>query len=121
MVKALFDTNVLVDYLNLVAQAEVELDRYDEKAISTITWIEVMVGAVPAKETATRSFLDDFEIIRMDDAIAEEAVILRRRHRLKLSDAIIWASARTQSMLLITRNTKDFPPNEPGIRLPYKI
>jgi predicted nucleic acid-binding protein len=121
MVKALFDTNVLVDYLNTIPQAEAELDRYRQKAISTITWIEVMVGASPPVEAATRSFLEDFEVVRIDDAVAEEAVILRRQYRLKLPDAIIWASARVQSMLLVTRNTKDFPSGEPGIRLPYKI
>ena len=45
MVKALFDTNILVDYLNAVPQARTELQRYTEKAISIITWMEVMVGA----------------------------------------------------------------------------
>ncbi|MEF0942844.1 PIN domain-containing protein [Rhizobium sp. BR 362] len=47
MVKALFDTNVLIDYLNAVPQARDELTRYGEKAISIITWMEVLVGAKP--------------------------------------------------------------------------
>jgi hypothetical protein len=34
MVKALFDTNILVDYLNAVPQARTELRRYTEKAVS---------------------------------------------------------------------------------------
>lgn len=37
MVKALFDTNILVDYLNAVPQARAELQRYTEKAMSIIT------------------------------------------------------------------------------------
>ena len=45
MVKALFDTNILVDYLNAVPEARTELQRYTERAISIITWMEVMVGA----------------------------------------------------------------------------
>ena len=45
MVKALFDTNILVDYLNAVPEARTELQRYTEKAVSIITWMEVMVGA----------------------------------------------------------------------------
>ena len=45
MVKALFDTNILVDYLNAVPKARTELQRYPEKAISIISWMEVMVGA----------------------------------------------------------------------------
>jgi predicted nucleic acid-binding protein len=38
MVKALFDTNILVDYLNAVPEARKELQRYTEKAVSIITW-----------------------------------------------------------------------------------
>ena len=51
--------------------------------------------------------------------IAREAVTLRRAHKMKLPDAIIWATAQTESALLVTRNTRDFPKHEPGIRVPY--
>ena len=44
MVSALFDTNILIDYLNGVEAARTELGRYSDKAISLITWMEVMVG-----------------------------------------------------------------------------
>ena len=37
MVKALFDTNILVDYLNAVPKARTELQHYPDKAISIIT------------------------------------------------------------------------------------
>lgn len=37
MVKALFDTNVLIDYLNAVPAARAELRRYTEKAVSIVT------------------------------------------------------------------------------------
>ena len=36
-----------------------------------------------------------------------------------ITPAIVWASARTESALLVTRNTRDFPADEPGVRLPY--
>jgi predicted nucleic acid-binding protein len=121
MVAALFDTNVLVDYLNSVPAARTELSRYGEKAISVMTWIEVLVGATPATEIATRTYLQSFKILAIDDAVADETVMLRRSHRLKLPDAIIWATARTHSMLLVTRNTKDFPPGDPGVRMPYRL
>jgi predicted nucleic acid-binding protein len=121
MVKALFDTNVLIDYLNTVPQADQELARYSDKAISIITWIEVMAGASRAVEAGTRSFLDDFEILQLDERISEEAAAIRRNHRVKLPDAIIWASARISGLLLVTRNVKDFPRGEPGIRMPYKL
>jgi predicted nucleic acid-binding protein len=56
MVKALFDTNILVDYLNAVPEARTEFQRYTEKAISIVTWLEVMVGADGDLEAPTRSF-----------------------------------------------------------------
>jgi len=121
MVKALFDTNILIDYLNGVPQARDELDRYDARAISIITWMEVMAGAAPAVEAATWAFLDGFEIIALDNQIAERAVALRKLHWVKLPDAIIWASARQGAMLLVTRNTKDFPAGDPGVRMPYVV
>ncbi|WP_308167144.1 MULTISPECIES: hypothetical protein [Symbiopectobacterium] len=43
---ALFDTQILIDYLNGIAQANDILDKFNHKpAISVITWMEVMVGA----------------------------------------------------------------------------
>lgn len=45
MVKALLDTNILIDYLSGIAAAKKELERFPDKAISLITWMEVMVGA----------------------------------------------------------------------------
>jgi predicted nucleic acid-binding protein len=121
VVKALFDTNVLVDYLNAVPEAGTELQRYSEKAISIITWMEVMVGASDDLEAATRAFLNGFDVIPLDEAIAERAVNLRRNHRIKLPDAIIGATAQTNAMLLVTRNTKDFASDDPSVRMPYKL
>jgi len=119
MVKALFDTNVLIDYLNGVKNARVELARFDDKAISVISWIEVMVGTTPATQAGTRAFLAGFALLPINERVAECAVALRQDKRIKLPDAIIWATARTSDRLLVTRNTKDFAADEPGVRVPY--
>ena len=119
MVGALFDTNILIDYLNAVPQARAEIERYEDRAISIITWMEVMVGADPELTEPTRRFLEGFTVTGLDDRIAERAVTLRRAHRIKLPDAVIWATAQTAGRLLVTRNTKDFSSNEPSVREPY--
>jgi len=122
MVRALFDTNVLIDYLGGVSAARTELRRYEERAISIVTWMEVMIGARAEVEAETRVFLrDGFAVIALSDEIAERAVSLRRQHRLKLPDAVIWASAQAHSALLVTRNTRDFPADTPGVRMPYAL
>src|SRR5690606_11147005 len=121
MVKALFDTNILIDYLNAVPQARDELGRYETRTISVVSWMEVLVGAPPEVEAATRAFLTGFTVIGLGDEIAERAVAVRRRHGIKLPDAIIWATAEVDSLLLVTRNTRDFGRNNPSIRVPYTI
>ncbi len=121
MVKALFDTNILIDYLSGVEAARAELARYGGKAISIVTWMEVMVGAHSEVEHATRAFLSGFHLIGLDETVADRAVSVRKLHRVKLPDAIVWASAQISGALLVTRNTKDFPANDPGIRHPYTL
>ncbi|MED5606263.1 MULTISPECIES: type II toxin-antitoxin system VapC family toxin [Pseudomonas] len=121
MVKALFDTNILIDYLNGHEQARDELRRHDDPAISIVTWMEVMIGATPATAAATRAFLDSFALVPLDASVAERAVAVRQALRVKLPDAIIKASAEVQGRLLVTRNTRDFPADDVGVRLPYSL
>lgn len=117
-----FDTNILIDYLNGIQDAAGELARYPAAAISAITWIEMMAGADDASEERTlRSLLGRFRIVAADRPIAETAFLLRRQHRLRVPDAIIWATARNEGTMLITRNTKDFPETEADIRVPYQL
>ena len=119
---ALVDTNVLIDYLAGIEAARDELSRHNDPAISAITWMEVMVGAAGDRESARlRWFLAGFTRVPIDDEVSELAVAIRREHRLRLPDAIIWASARRSGRILVTRNTKDFPAGDPGVRVPYSI
>lgn len=121
MLKALFDTNILIDFLNGIPQARDEIARYRGKSISIVTWMEVMVGADADVETSTRDYLNSFEVIPLDDKVADRAVKLRREHGVRLSDAIVWASAEMHSALLVTRNPKNFGHDSPGIRVPYAL
>jgi len=53
--------------------------------------------------------------------VANRAVEIRKQNKIKLRDAIVWASAQVNSLLLVSRNTKDFPADEPGVRVPYHL
>ena len=118
---AVFDTNIVIDALNGVAEADAEYSRYERVLISRITWMEVLIGA-EGDDAELRDFLEThFEIISLDVAVAETAIQLRREHRLRLPDAIIWATARVNDAALVTRNTKDFNPKWDGIRSPYSL
>ena len=118
---ALFDTNILIDHLNGIEEAMIEMRRYESKAINVITWMEVMAGATAEEEQTLRAWLNTFRLIAVDDAVSSRAVQIRKTARIKLPVAIIWASAQAHSMLLVTRNTKDFSISEPGVRIPYQL
>jgi hypothetical protein len=118
--KALFDTNILIDYLRGVPGSETELGRYRERLISIVTWMEVLAGARNAEEEdVIELFLRDFTVVALTRPMARDAITIRRTNRLRLPDAMIWATARAESALLVTRNTKDFPADDPGVRVPY--
>ena len=93
MVKALFDTNIQIDYLNGEPQANTELGRFDGRCISIVTWMEVMVGADPAMQAGTEAFLTTFTIVPVDPDVARSAVDLRRQHRMKRATPAIFRPA----------------------------
>lgn len=120
--KAVFDTNILIDYLNGIGAAKKELDQYSIRQISIISFIEIMVGAKNfQEEEAIRGFLASFEVLELSPEVAKETISLRKNLRLKVPDAIVYATARTQGCMLVSRNTKDLKQEWPDIRIPYQI
>jgi predicted nucleic acid-binding protein len=118
---ALFDTVILIDYLVGISQARIECDRYADRAISIITWMEVLAGATPTNEADARTLPLNFQLALLTQEVAERALIIRRRSRIKLPDAIIKATAESEGRVLITRNTRDSPASTPGIHIPIRF
>ena len=119
--RAVIDTNILIDYLQGQSQADAELALYQSPAISVVSWIEIMAGTTETTEREARAFLQTFEVLKLDEKIAERAALLRRTKHIKLPDAMIWATAQVHQCLLVSRNTRDFDPNDPGVRVPYTL
>lgn len=114
-------TNIVIDSLNGVVEADEEYKRYERVLISRITWMEVLVGE-KGDDTQLRDYLEThFEIVPLELSIAETAIQLRRAQKIRLPDAIIWATAQVHEAILVTRNTKDFDRKLDGIRVPYEI
>ncbi len=117
-----FDSNIIIDLGKGRPQAFEELYRYPRVAISIMTWAEVMSGNMSTdEELTTEKFLQNFELVLVDLPVAHLASQLRKTYRLKLPDAIIWATAKHRNTLLVTRNSKDFPASMPEIRIPYTL
>jgi predicted nucleic acid-binding protein len=119
---AVFDTNILIDLFNNRVEAADAIDRTaSHRAISLITWMEVMVGARKyGHEVKTAAVMSAFEVIDVTREIAERSVLLRERHGMKLPDAIILATAQSRNCPLISRNTKDFA-GIAGVIAPYQL
>jgi predicted nucleic acid-binding protein len=100
---ALFDTSVVLDYLRGVKPADLAFSRFDERAITVISWVEVMQAAPLSHHSATREFLLQFERLSVNEAIADHALELMQRYEtLELKHALPWAVARVNQMVYVT-------------------
>jgi hypothetical protein len=121
-----FDSNILIDALKGLEPARDELRRATSGGarawISRMVWIEVLSKGSGEGLRRAEILLSGFGIDEMDVEIASRAASLRReRQRLRSPDAVILATAMLRGRVLVTRNTKDFPANMPGIRVPYTL
>ena len=114
-----FDSNIVIDWLNDSQAATNELARYPRHRISRIVWTEILAGEALERRDLIRQIIAPFEIVELDSRIALAAADLRYRLRIKLLDAYIFATAQVSGSILVTRNTKDFSAQMPGIRVPY--
>ena len=121
-----FDANILIDALWDHPPAHAEIKRVGASGariwVSRIAWIEVLSKGSEATLREAMRFLGRFSVDEIDEETALRAASLRReRPRLKSPDALILASAQVRGRVLITRNTRDFPAQMPGIRVPYTL
>ena len=121
-----FDSNIVIDALAGFAPALGEIRRASSDGgrvwLSRMVWIEVLSKGTGNRLKNAEHFMSGFGIDEIDAEIAARAAALRReRPRFKSPDAIILASAQVHGRVLVTRNTKDFPAEMPGVRVPYYL
>jgi predicted nucleic acid-binding protein len=108
--KLLLDSNILI-YLS---KSELQLEAFakpgDSFHISVITLMEVkgFQFASSKEEAFINSLCSHFKTLHIDDKIVEEVIHIRKKHTIKLPDAIILASALVNNCILVTRNNDDF-------------
>jgi predicted nucleic acid-binding protein len=78
--------------------------------ISIITKVEVLAypEITPGEEKTFLEMMKNMILIEFDDKLTNLVVDLRRKHKIKLPDAIIAATSLYTNSTLITRNIKDF-------------
>jgi predicted nucleic acid-binding protein len=119
--KYLLDSVILIDHFNGRSEATQFLRDHDgEMVLSVITRAEVLAGFDPDGAVLATALLDRFPALAMDLPIADLAARLRRENRWKMPDAVQAALAQYHALTLVTRNTRDFPPERfPFVKVPY--
>jgi len=112
-VELLFDTNILIYHLNgRLNEPETDLLRQGlsgQGAYSVISRIEVLgFEQSEAADTQAKRVLSRLIELPLTSEIAERTIILRKRFRIKVPDAIIAATALEYSLQFVTRNQDDF-------------
>ena len=122
-VTLLLDSVILIDHFNGIPDAtEYIASVSDQCAISVITRAEVLAGFEAKGRRAAIQLLDQFPLFPIDQVLADLAARLRREQGWKLPDAFQAAIAKHHGLRLVTRNTRDFPPQRYRfVLLPYTL
>lgn len=77
--------------------------------VSVITKIEVLgFNTTAENQTLLANFMNDATVLDLTNNIVDICIELRKKHKTKLPDAIIAATAIAYDLTLIKRNLSDF-------------
>ena len=122
-IKYIWDTNTVIYYLQqqFPPSAEKFMDKIVNEArpvISAITEIELLCWKSASEKDleVLHNFIDDALVIELEQPIKYKTADIRKKHKIKLPDAIISATALVYELSLISRNVSDFK-NIDGMQL----
>ncbi|MFA0832621.1 MAG: type II toxin-antitoxin system VapC family toxin [Methanobacterium formicicum] len=110
----LLDTNILIYYMadNLPPEELSKIEHIFESSfnVSIITKIEFLGWDKHSQHgfESALDFISFSNVIPLEDEIADLAISIRRKSRVRLPDAVIAASCLHHDLVLVTRNEKDF-------------
>lgn len=111
--KFILDSNAIIDFLgNKLPPFGMEFmcEIVDQVPnISVISKIEVLgFKATDEQYQFLLDFMNDSIILELTAPIIEDCIAIRKKHRTKLPDAIIAATARMNNLVIVSRNVNDF-------------
>lgn len=122
-IKYLWDTNTVIYYLQqqFPPPAETFVDillKESVPAISAITEIELLCWKTSSEKDIQilHSFINEAWVYELEREIKFKTAEIRKAFKIKLPDAIIAATAVSNDLILLTRNTNDFKAIE-GLKL----
>ncbi len=122
-IKYIWDTNTVIYFLQqqFPPPAEKFMDNLINEArpvISAITEIELLCwkSATEKDIEVLQNFIEDALVIELEQLIKYKTADIRKKHNIKLPDAIIAATALIYELTLVSRNIADFK-NIDGLQL----
>ena len=117
-VRGLIDTNILIYLSKGLLDESVLFTKYDELLISRITHMEVLGFSFQnEEEELVKKLVDQFGVLEINSQVGDVVIEIRKKKKIKLPDAIIYATAKVNKCALITANTKDFNKIKKGVTL----
>lgn len=110
----LIDTNAVIEFLagELPDSGSSWLQNLlDKNAVhlSVINQIELLgFNGDPSEMQILEAFVETYDVVPLENIVVKKTIELRKKHKIKLPDIIIAATALTHNLILITRNLKDF-------------
>jgi predicted nucleic acid-binding protein len=103
--RLVLDTNIILYYLGGRLADRLPAGAY---AISVISELELLAypGLDASEEQRVRAFLADIPVTDLTQAIKHHAIDLRKRHGLKLPDAIVAGTALALEATLLTNDQR---------------
>jgi predicted nucleic acid-binding protein len=118
---ALIDTGLLLDYLKGEKRAAKAMEACTHRAISVVTWLELMASCPEGLGEPTRGFLRSFERLSVSESIADEALrLMTARRGLVLPHALTWASANVNQLIFVTTDARWVTKADSNVVMPYK-
>jgi len=109
-INVVLDSDVLINYSKGLVNLELYFDEYEKVYISAITYLEIFGFEFSNKreEKLLTDISKKVVIVNINENIIKKVIDIRKKFKVKLPDAIIFATATFLNADLISFNDADF-------------
>ena len=106
----IFDTNIVIYLSKKLLAPEKVFTENIMYSISIISKMELLGYAFNSnlEENYISELIDSLNVVPLNDAVVNMTIATRKNNRIKLPDAIIYATAQVMNGKLLTNNIADF-------------
>jgi len=105
-----FDTNILIYLSKKLIEPEKIFEENMVYSISVISKMELLGYSFRNKleEDFLVDLINSLNVVPLNDIVVETTIAIRKNNKIKLPDAIVYATAQVLKGKLITNNIEDF-------------